>query len=414
MSTFVQIASYRDKELLPTLRNMLENADNPNDLKVCICHQHHPDNEWDNLDEFKDNPNFTIIDVDSRDAKGACWARNLIQQEYNGEDYTLQLDSHHRFTKGWDTELLKMYAQCLLNGSKKPLITSYIPSYDPETNKPIVNVPWMLNYNYFAPEGPLLASPARVDGWEGFGGPVRARFYSAHFAFADGAFSKDVQHDPEMYFHGEEISIAVRAFTHGYDLYHPHKVLAWHYYGREGAVKHWDDSKTWGDTNKKSFERVRKLFGIDGEKFKKGENKYGFGTERTLDDYERYAGIRFKDKKVQQYTLDKQHPPNPPLKGKKYDDSFIGIFKYCINAPASKFEHDDYTFWAVAFFNKDGKELYRKDADYNEIQSIISKPRHGNYTIWRSFETSDDIKTWRVWPFSKKHGWCKAVDGTIK
>ena len=76
--------------------------------------------------------------------------------------------------------------------------------------------------------------------------PVKARFYSAHFAFTLGIFCKEVQHDPLFYFHGEEITIGVRAFTWGYNLFHPHKVLAWHEYTRQGRTKHWDDDKNWG------------------------------------------------------------------------------------------------------------------------------------------------------------------------
>ncbi|MDH3929680.1 MAG: UDP-N-acetylglucosamine-transferase, partial [Deltaproteobacteria bacterium] len=119
---FVQIASYRDKELLPTLKDMLEKADRPELLHVCICWQHHPDDKWDNLDEYKDNKNFNILDINSDDSQGACWARHSIQQHYKGEDFTFQLDSHHRFINGWDTDLKNMYAGLELNGSEKPLI----------------------------------------------------------------------------------------------------------------------------------------------------------------------------------------------------------------------------------------------------------------------------------------------------
>ena len=82
---FIQIAAYRDKELRPTIENLLSTCRYPNNLHICICHQHHPDDEWDHLDEYKDDLRFTIIDIDSRKAKGACWARWRIQQEYNNE-----------------------------------------------------------------------------------------------------------------------------------------------------------------------------------------------------------------------------------------------------------------------------------------------------------------------------------------
>lgn len=414
-TTFVQIASYRDPELLPTLKDMLAKADYPDDLHICICHQHHPKDKWDNLDDYKDDPRFTIIDIDSRKAKGACWARWRIQQEYNGEDFTFQLDSHHRFVKGWDTMLKNMYAQCQLDGSEKPLITGYIPAYNADTGKPIDNAPWKLDFNYFGHDGPLHTLPSDIENWESMTAPIKARFYSAHFAFADGAFSVDVQHDPELYFHGEEISIAVRAYTHGYDLFHAHKVVAWHHYGREGNSKHWDDAKKWDDRNQHSYSRVRKLFGIDGEKFEEGEckDKYNFGTERTLAQYEEYAGVRFKDKKIQQYTIDNKLAPNPTIKKRReYNKSFTGYFKMCIDIGFEKFPSKDYEFWAVAFFNDKEEEVYRQDADQDEIKRLLQKD-NGYVKLWRWFNTDEKITKWRVWPYSKKNGFEDPIDGHI-
>lgn len=100
---FIQIASYRDPELNNTLKDCIEKSENPDNLVFSICWQHSKDDEWDNLDLYKDDPRFKIIDVDYRESKGACWARNTLQQQYDGEQYTLQLDSHHRFIENWDT-----------------------------------------------------------------------------------------------------------------------------------------------------------------------------------------------------------------------------------------------------------------------------------------------------------------------
>lgn len=44
---FVSIAAYRDPELLPTLKNMLETASNPKDLVICIGWQHSKEDKWD-------------------------------------------------------------------------------------------------------------------------------------------------------------------------------------------------------------------------------------------------------------------------------------------------------------------------------------------------------------------------------
>ena len=214
-------------------------------------------------------------------------------------------------------------------GHKKPLLTSYISSYNPENDpEGRVKVPWLMNFDRFIPEGAVFFLPATIPGWEEMTEPIPGRFYSAHFAFSLGSFVKEVPHDPEYYFHGEEISIAVRAFTHGYDLFHPHQVVIWHYYTRSNQPRHWTDSKDWVKLDSASHTKVRKLLGIDGEKLtKRGKNKYGLGTERSLKEYEKYAGVLFKKRQVQQYTLDCNYPPNPSYSNDSdYTKSFLSYF----------------------------------------------------------------------------------------
>ena len=402
---FVQMASYRDPELLPTLRDLFEKALSPDLLHVCICWQHNKEDEWDKLEEFADHPNVTVLDIDSADSKGACWARNMIQQEYKGEDFTFQLDSHHRFVESWDDELKSMYYQLELQG-KKPLITGYIPGYDVETGKAIHTDPWRLTFNYFDHNGPLHTAPEAIPNWEGLNGPVNARFYSAHFAFADGKFSTDVQHDPEMYFHGEEITIAARAYTHGYDLVHAHKTIAWHHYGRLDSPKHWDDKKDWGKANQKSYIRVRKLLGINGEEFdKEVEYKYGLGNVRTLKDYESYAGVRFRDKGVQQFTLDKHHPPNPTFKTEEdYNASFLNVFKNCINLPFDAVPQEEFVCWAIIYKDSEGEDIYRHDIQPEEIKRLTND-KEGHIKIWSEFNISEQPASWIVWPNTVRGGW---------
>ena len=107
-SIFIQIASYRDPELIPTIDNLLANADYPDRLVLCVAHQYSKDDKWDNLQKYADDSRFIIIEIPYQESLGACWARNQIQQHYNNETYTLQLDSHHRFVRGWDTMCISM------------------------------------------------------------------------------------------------------------------------------------------------------------------------------------------------------------------------------------------------------------------------------------------------------------------
>ena len=280
---FVQIASYRDPQLIPTLKSMIENAKNPKKLIIGICRQFHPDDKFDVLDEYKNDKRFRVTDVLYSESKGVCWARNQVQQLYGGEDYTLQIDSHMRFEKNWDETFIKMIKQLQKKGFEKPLLTGYVSSFNPENDpEQRIREPWRMAFDRFIPEGAVFFLPESIPGWQDLKEPVPARFYSAHFCFTLGKFSVEVQHDPEFYFHGEEISIAVRAFTHGYDLFHPHKVAIWHEYTRKGRTKQWDDDKEWGIKNSTSHKKNRQLFGMDGEEITMDFSKYGFGTERSL------------------------------------------------------------------------------------------------------------------------------------
>ena len=412
---FIQIASYRDPQLLPTLRDCIEKAKWPENLVFCIAWQHNPEDEWDNLNEYKDDPRFKIIDINYKDAQGACWARNQIQQRYDGEEYTLQLDSHHRFIENWDEELINMVLQLQDKGHAKPLLTAYISSFDPERDPDArVMEPWWMTFDRFIPEGAIFFLPATIPGWKDMTEPVPARFYSAHFCFTLGQFCKEVPHDPEYYFHGEEISIAVRAYTWGYDLFHPHKVVAWHEYTRKGRTKQWDDDPVWHEKNAKCHKKNRALFGMDNESRDGFSFKgYDFGTVRTLADYEKYSGISFKKRAIQRYTKDNKFAPNPIIEDyTDYENSFLSIFKHCIDIGYDRVPLNDYEFWAVIFENENGTNLYRLDALPNEIERMKNDP-DGYCKVWREFETEKKPYKWVVWPFSTSQGWCEKIEGIL-
>lgn len=415
MSTiFVQIAAYRDPQLKATIKDMLEKAKNPNNLSVGIAWQHNAEDTWDDLEEYKFDPRFKIIDIDYKNSKGVCWARHAVQQLYNSETYTLQIDSHMRFIQDWDEVLEGMIKMLQWKGHKKPLLTTYVSSFDPD-NDPAARVknPWKMNFDRFIPEGAIFFLPGDIPNYSSMEAPVPSRFYSAHFCFTLGSFCHEVQHNPEYYFHGEEISIAVRAFTHGYDLFHPHKVVCWHEYTRKGRSKQWDDDKEWGSRNSTSHLINRRLFGMDGEKQSGHDGPYGFGKERSLRDYEKYAGILFSRRAIQKETLDNQYPPNPVYENEeKWLDSFMSVFKHCIDIGYSSVPEIDYDFWVVAFEDEHGNTIFRKDADKDEIARMKSDP-DGYCKVWREFPAETMPKKWVVWPHSSSKGWCERMEGAI-
>ena len=413
---FIQIASYRDPQLLPTLQSIIDNADFPERLRFGIAWQHSLEDSWDTLDPYINDYRFKILNIDYKDSQGVCWARNLIQSLYAKETYTLQLDSHHRCVKGWDTKLVKMLKALQKDGYKKPLLTAYLPSFDPD-NDPDSRVlePWKMTFDRFIPEGAIFFLPASFNrDIDPDNKPLLGRFYSAHFAFTLGEFCLEVKHDPNYYFHGEEINVAVRAFTKGYDIFYPNKVLFWHEYTRKGRSKQWDDDRKWADRNNECHLRNRKLFGMDGEVKDIDLGIYDFGQERTLSQYEKYAGISFKHRAITQNVID-HIPPKLELmhiSDEAFESSLIFMFKHCIDIGYDQVPEKDYEFWAVAFKDQNGQDMYRQDADKEEIEFMRNDP-DGYCKVWRSFETKERPHSWIVWPYSTSKGWAEPIIGYI-
>jgi hypothetical protein len=412
---FIQIASYRDPQLVPTINSILETAKYPENLVFGIARQFNETDGFDNLSQFDNDERFRILNIPHEEAQGVCWARHLTQQLYQDEEYTMQLDSHMRFEPNWDDEFISMIKQLQDKGHEKPLLTGYVSSFDPDNDpKGRTKEPWRMSFDRFIPEGTIFFLPESIPNWKNLTEPVPARFYSAHFCFTVGQFSKEVQHNPEMYFHGEEMSITVRAYTHGYDLFHPHKILVYHEYTRKGRTKHWDDHKNWGQTNNNSHSIYRKLFGMDGNVQEGHDGPFGFGNVRSVRDYEKYSGILFEQRAVQEYTLKKGYPPNPYdyENEEEWKKSFSQIFKHCIDVQYSQVPEEDYDFWVVAFHDEKDETIFRKDVETNEI-NIMKRDPDGYCKIWREFPTVKKPSYWVVWPHSISKGWGERIVGKL-
>jgi hypothetical protein len=409
---FISIASYRDPELLPTLRDCLANAKNPNRLTFGICWQK---DDTESLEEFTNDPRFKVIKVPFADSRGTCWARNMIQDLYDGETYYLQLDSHHRFSKDWDATLIKMLKSLKKKGHKKPLLTAYLPGFFPNNDpEGRVNECWGLEFDRYLPEGPIFIKPHVIENWQNLTEPVQSRFLSGHFIFTLGQWAKEVKYDPFYYFHGEEPSLAARSFTHGYDLFHPHKVIIWHEYTRSGKTKQWDDDPNWSAKNSVSYSRYRHLHGMGGvlEGSLTRIEEFGFGTKRTLEEYERYIGVKFATRQVHKHTAEYKPLPVPQ---DNWEENLLNKVKVCIDVWKEKIKEPDYENIVIAILDENGNDLYRQDAVPSEIQSLInSDPNDQFIHIWREYNDIKFPSSWRVWPYSQSKGWCERIENPIK
>jgi hypothetical protein len=420
---FVQVAAYRDPELIPTLADAIARASDPGRLHFCVAWQHGDELSAEAFAPIRAQARLTLLDIPFHESHGACWARHAIQQQYDGEEFTLHLDSHHRFVEGWDALCIQMIRDLQADGIAKPLLTAYLPSYDP-TNDPAGREPdpWRLRLDRFIPEGPIFFLPEPMQDWQARTRPERARFFSAHFAFTLGDFAREVQHNPSYYFHGEEITLAVRAYTHGYDLVSPHRPVAWHEYTRRGRTKHWDEHTDWGARNTGTHLHCRQLFGMD--EFRDApevvaaarEGPFGLGSGRSFEAYERYAGLCFRRRAATPETLAGTEPgpsDNAELPYDAFAARCLPRFKHCLDVGYDQVPLDDYDYWVVSFKDAAGEELYRRDVLPDEIAAMRADP-DGYCKIWREFLTDVTPRTWIVWPHSVSKGWQRPIVGRLQ
>lgn len=326
-SIFVQIASYRDKELLPTLRDIVSKSSGNNQLNFGIMWQK---DDTETIEEFSKMHNVRVMSCDWKDSRGLGWARSNIQSLYKDEDYTLQLDSHHRFLDNWDDILIDMFEN-LTDKSPKPLLTAYASGYDPLNDKSLIGQPCRIMPHDFKKSGTIWFNPNPIPNYKDLNGPINARLVSGHYFFTTGKHCKEYVYDPDMYFAGDEICLSVRSYTLGYDLYHPHVNIVWHHYGRLDRAKHWNDhsdsnknksvvEKSWMERDIYSKRRIRKLLTEEDNDIDLGI--YGLGKERSIEEYETYSGIDFKNKRIQKCAISGIEPPVKFDSEKSYNEDF--------------------------------------------------------------------------------------------
>ena len=395
MKIFVQIASYRDPELLPTIRDCINNAKHPENLTFGICWQH---DETESIEEFANDPRFKILDYHWSLSKGLCWARSEIQKLWDDEEYTMQLDSHHRFLQDWDVELIEMMKQ---TGSEKPIITSYAGMYRPSTNELLNTEPYKMVASNFTPGGTILFRPHSISSWETLDKPIPARFVSGHFFFTIGKHCEEYKYDPNLYFAGDEISLSIRSFTLGYDLFHPHKTVVWHEYTREGRTKHWTDfndenknkgvvEKQWWEMDNESKRRLRHM--LQEEDNNIDLEIYGLGSVRTHRDYEIYAGINFKERRLHEDAIRGIDPPINDLSDWHLKQK--EKFEYNLEIP----KPEDFSFIYIGIEDKDGVVLHRQDLMLHQDKLHIT------------IESYEKPHKWVYWVNHKNGEWGQRID----
>jgi hypothetical protein len=393
---FVQIAAYRDPELFPTIRDCIEKAKYPENLTFGICYQ---DENFETF--YQDDVRFKFIKVPYKESKGACWARSKVNSLYNGEKFTLQIDSHMRFIRDWDVELEKMWEDL---SDPKAVLTTYPAEYQPtQTPDQWKTSPHCIHTHAFK-DYQTQQRPRTPSGWENRAVPYRAIHVAAGFIFSVGKIIEDVPYDPELYFSGEETALAVRLFTHGYNLFHPHKIILWHYYERKDQPKHWSDDTEWGRLESVAKDRLNCLLKRNS-KYDLG--KFGTGNERTLEDFQNYSGIDYKRSILHLDTIDAKEPP-VDLSDKSKWSQEVKAFKQIMTWEFDKLDKcEDPRFWAFIFKDQNNHELYRLDVVYSNEKELFDGTAQSKEFEFTYYHPMQIPSIFIIWPYSESKHWLK-------
>jgi hypothetical protein len=299
---YIAIASHLDLELRNTLLDCINKAKHPENLVFSICLQYDekPGTDANCIDDLVNEYKMYIDKYHYSVGEGGCWARQIAQQHFSGEKYSLQIDSHLRFAQNWDEFIINDYENLKTRGVNKPLLSYCSPSYFRDDEKGVDTL--FKNLDELDKIDVVKVRRVTPDLWVEYGGyenevntgfrNIKVPLLYGGFVFAEGNWVVEVEQDPEHYYTGEELALSIRSFTKGYDIYTPKQIITWHrsFSGNIAqCFKHWNihGNEAGSRKHSRAMQRLRSLiFGGD-------LGKYGNGNIRSLEDFMEYSGIDF-------------------------------------------------------------------------------------------------------------------------
>lgn len=233
----------------------------------------------------------------------------------------MQVDSHVRFVANWDVDIIDQWKS---TGNEMAVLSTYlsdiINSIDPKTHESLrqrrsvmcnAEFEWKgdstehIKYNIQPTNEPRIQSS-----------PMLHPFWAAGFSFGRGHFVVTVPYDPwlPLVFQGEEISMTVRAFTHGYDFYAPVRNVAFHIYATRENTERRSNVKTFTENaslfpgaKEGAYHRLNGIIGAGRPSiiFNRSDEKiYGLGGARTAEMFYRTFGIHLDRSEMEKGLCD--------------------------------------------------------------------------------------------------------------
>ena len=242
MKILISIASYREKELLNTVKSFYDDASNKDNLLFAIVSQ---DDEHPDL-SFIDPERLHYTQVHWKDTFGVNWARHIAQKAFTEFDYYLQLDSHMFSEKDWDLKLIDSFNEAKLL-CEKPVLTCYAAMYRVENNERIV--------------GPVISNGCSdISGlvwsqgtWPNHRSDVKGigttNYINAAVVFSTKDFVDEVPYDPNLTFFHEEISLTMRAEAAGFTPVCIVSPIFYHFFAPDRIKESRNYNPLWGNSS---------------------------------------------------------------------------------------------------------------------------------------------------------------------
>jgi hypothetical protein len=241
---FVMLKAFEEWELKTTIDSAIDNAIFPERIDFGICEQ-----RCDyNFEDFSDSKYKNVISLRMacEVPMGIGLAGAIATSLHSYQEYTLEIDSHTLFKRGWDVAIIAEFKR-LKQICKKPVISHRILDWNrdeggliiksDETLKPDSLIPKKIkieldslelhreNKEKFYTRTVMSNKKIRANKF-----PHQHYLTSGALRFANTKFFIDVLWNLDIAFYGGEEITALRAWTHGYKIF----VIENHYFWSKG------------------------------------------------------------------------------------------------------------------------------------------------------------------------------------
>lgn len=389
-SIFVHLTSYRNFDVIPTIRDCIERSSDKENLHFGVCLQQDEEVPPEII-----HPRIKVHKVPYKESLGPGWARHIAQSFYDGQDYQLQVDSGSRFAEKWDEKLIQAMSQ---SGSPNPLITNFPNKFNASANQ--MELP-ELAYKTHVYQMLFNVPSTWPTPMKGVNSLLPSNWVNQNFFFSKGSYCSEVKADPELYFSELESALTVRSYCAGYDLFSHFVPVVWRNY--DSRPMNWLDDAGWWLKDMASKRRLSDLLS--------GNVPLGYGISgpRSLKDFEIYSGIDLKERLLQRSVVSGENPPYKYENEEKWNEGYMKDHMITVSWDTNEIEKcEDYDYWYFAVEDDKENVINRQDLRIERDAPLLEFKSNFKKIFFKSIKNQVP-KRICIQPVSKSKGWLRKV-----